>query len=87
MRQLKRSQIQNGVIRFEPTETAHSSAAEVDIPITAAIQSVAAAISKEWKVVCPFVAHTRGGAHSRAICWTGLAQPPERSNTAGARRN
>ena len=40
MRQLKRSQIQNGVIRFEPTETAHSSAAEVDIPITAAIQSV-----------------------------------------------
>lgn len=62
VRLLKRSQIRDGVIHFEPSKTQESSGAAVDIPITPAIQAVldrAAAISKEWKVVCPYVIHTR----------------------------
>lgn len=66
VRVLKRTQIReaDGVIHFEPTKTLRSSGAAVDIPITPAIKAVldrAAAISKEWKVVCHYVIHTRQG--------------------------
>jgi len=64
VRLLKRSQIGDGVIHFEPSKTIRSSGKEVDIPITPAIQAVldgAAEISRKWKVVCAYVVHTRGG--------------------------
>lgn len=64
VRRLRRAQIGRSVIHFEPSKTIHSSGKEVDIPITLAIQAVldrAANISKEWKVVCPYVIHTRQG--------------------------
>jgi integrase len=64
VRLLKRSQIRDGVIHFEPSKTIRSSGKEVDIPITPAIQAVldrAAEISRNWKVVCAYVLHTRGG--------------------------
>lgn len=70
VRLLKRSQIRDGVIHFTPSKTERSSGAEVDIPITPAIQAVldrAAAIAKEWKIVCPYVIHTRQGtAYTRS---------------------
>lgn len=64
IRMLKRAQDLGDVIHFEPSKTAHSSGAAVDVPVTPAIRKVldrAAAISKEWQVVCPFVIHTRQG--------------------------
>lgn len=70
IRLLQRSQIRDGVIRMEPTKTLHSSGAAVDLPITKEIQAVldrAAAISREWSIVCPFVVHTRRGtAYTRS---------------------
>jgi hypothetical protein len=65
VRKLKRSQINNGVIHFTPTKTEHSNGSEVDIPITPEIQAVidrAAETSKGWKIVCPYVIHTRQGS-------------------------
>jgi len=64
VRLLRRAQDLGGVIHFEPTKTRRSSGKEVDVPVTPAIRQVldrAAAISKEWGVVCPFVIHTRQG--------------------------
>lgn len=65
VRRLARAQLQGDVIHFEPTKTARSSGAAVDVPITPAIRAVldrAAAVSREWGIVCPFVIHTRQGA-------------------------
>jgi hypothetical protein len=65
VRHLRRAQASGGVIHFEPSKTARSSGAAVDVPITPAIQAVldrAAALSKEWEIVCPYVIHTRQGA-------------------------
>jgi integrase len=87
VRQLKRSQIQNGVIRFEPTKTEHSSGAEVDIPITEAIQSVldkAAAVSRQWKMVCPFVVHSRGGtAYTRSGVYSAIMRAAKAIGATG----
>jgi integrase len=70
VRLLKRAQINNGVIHFTTSKTERSSGAEVDIPITPEIQAVidrAAGISKEWKIVCPYIIHTRQGtAYTRS---------------------
>ena len=65
VRRFKRTQDQGPVIHFEPSKTLRSSGKEVDIPATPAIREVldrAAAISKEMKIVCPFVIHTSKGA-------------------------
>ena len=65
MRYLRRAQASGGVIHFEPSKTISSSGAAVDVPITPAIQTVldrAAALSKLYKVVCPYIIHTRQGA-------------------------
>jgi len=74
VRLLRRSQAASGIVHFEPSKTINSSGAEVDVPITPAIQAVldrAAALSKEMKVVCAYVVHTtqgtpytRSGIHS-----------------------
>lgn len=64
VRLLARSQIRDTIIHFEPTKTEDSSGLEVDIQITPAIQAVldrAAGISKEWKLICPYVIHTKRG--------------------------
>lgn len=64
VRLLRRTQDAPGVIHFEPSKTINSSGAAVDVQKTPAIQAVldrAAAISKEWGVVCPYVIHTRQG--------------------------
>lgn len=65
IRRLKRAQDRGSVIYFEPSKTARSSGAAVEVPVTPAIRSVldrAAAISREWGIVCPYVIHTRQGA-------------------------
>jgi integrase len=69
VRQLRRSQVKDGVIHFAPSKTLRSSGKEVDIPITPAIQGVleraaelSKAIAKDRGVICPFVIHTRQGA-------------------------
>lgn len=65
VRRLRRAQATDGIIHFEPSKTIRLSGAAVDVPITPAIQAVlerAAAIAKEWEVVCPYVIHTRQGA-------------------------
>lgn len=76
VRRLRRPQIQDGVIRFEPTKTERTSGAEVDIPITPDIQKVldrAAEVSRELKVVCPFVVHTRRGtAYTRSGAYSAI---------------
>lgn len=87
VRLLTRSQIKNGVIRFEPTKTEDSSGTEVDIPITPAIQAVldkAAAVSKEWKVVCPFVVHTRRGtAYTRSGIYSAIMRAAKAIDATG----
>lgn len=64
IRHLKKADIQPPFIRFAPSKVAKSSGAEIDVPITPAIQAVmdrAAAIGKAWKVISPYVIHTRQG--------------------------
>lgn len=87
VRLLRRSQRQDGVIRFEPTKTERSSSAQVDIPETPEIQVVldrAAAISREWGVVCPFVIHTRQGtAYTRSGVYSAIRRAAEQLGATG----
>lgn len=80
IRYLKRQDIREGVIHFAPSKVARSSGAEIDVPITLAIQAVldkAAAISREWGMVCPWVIHTRQGT---AYAATGIRSAYRRLN-------
>jgi integrase len=71
VRLLRWSQLRGGVIHFEPTKTAKSSGAEVDIPITPEIATVLERARKLAKVKAgphgdAFVIQTRdGGAYTR----------------------
>lgn len=86
IRHLKRTDIREGVIHFAPSKVAKSSGAELDVPITPAIQAVldrAAAISREWGIVCPWVIHTRQGTAYTATgirsAYRRLSAPPPKS--------
>ncbi len=64
VRLLRRADVFDSHIHFQPTKTEKSSGAAVDIKLTPEIRAVlerAATISKEWKVVCGYVIHTRDG--------------------------
>ena len=81
IRRLKRSDIRGGVIHFAPSKVAKSSGAEIDVPITPAIQSVldrAAEISKGWKVISPYVIHSRSGT---AYTATGIRSAYRRASS------
>ncbi len=81
IRLLERSQIRGSSIRIEPSKTLHSSGAAVDLPITPAIQAVldrAAAITKSWSMLCPYVIHTRQGtAYTRSGIYTAYKHADE----------
>lgn len=70
VRLLERKRTEADAIVVRPTKTRRSSGIEIEIPMTPAIRAVldrAAAISKRWKVVCPYVIHTRQGtAYTRS---------------------
>jgi len=72
IRHLMRSQIQDGVIRFEPSKTERSSGLSVDVPITAAIQEVldrAAKLSKLSAIKggdAPVIQTSTGGRYTRS---------------------
>lgn len=69
IRRLRREQIRDGLIHFEPSKTARSSGKAVDVPITPAIQAVldraedlVKEIARKKKIISPYVIQTRQGA-------------------------
>ncbi len=70
VRMLERKNVEATSLVVRPTKTRRSSGVEIEIRVTPAIRAVldrAAAIGKRWKVVCPYVIHTRQGtAYTRS---------------------
>lgn len=85
---LERRHIDDKIILVAPTKTRKSSGVEIEIPVTPELQAVldrAAAISKKWKVVCPFVIHTRQGtAYTRSGVYSAFRRSGERVGIKGA---
>ncbi len=85
---LERRHIDDKNILVAPTKTRKSSGVEIEIPVTPELQAVldrAAAISKKWKIVCPYVIHTRQGtAYTRSGVYSAFKRAGDRVNIKGA---
>lgn len=85
---LERRYIDDKRIIVAPTKTRKSSGVEIEIPITPELQVVldrAAAIRKKWKVISPFVIHTRQGtAYTRSGVYSAFKRAGERVGIKGA---
>lgn len=85
---LLRRHIDDKLILIAPTKTRKSSGVEIEIPVTPELQAVldrAAGISKKWKVVCPFVIHTRQGtAYTRSGVYSAFKRAGDRAGIKGA---
>jgi integrase len=84
VRLLMRSQIQDGVIHFEPTKTKDSSGASVDVPITPAIQDVLDRAAKLAKVQAgpggdaPVIQQADGSTYTRSGIYTAYKRADEK---------
>lgn len=87
-RVLERRHIDDKHILVVPTKTRKSSGVEIEIPITPELQAVfdrAGTISKKWKMVCPFVIHTRQGTpYTRSGIYSAFRRAGDRANIKGA---
>ena len=85
---LERRHIDDKLILVAPTKTRKSSGVEIEIPVTPDLQAVldrAASISKKWKVVCPFVIHTKQGtAYTRSGVYSAFKRAADRVHIKGA---
>jgi integrase len=85
---LERRHIDDKHILVAPTKTRKSSGVEIEIPVTPELQDVldrAAAISRKWNIVCPYVIHTRkGDTYTRSGIYSAFKRAGERVSIKGA---
>lgn len=85
---LERRHVDDKHVIVAPTKTRKSSGVEIEVPVTPELQAVldrAAGISKKWKVVCPFVIHTRQGtAYTRSGVYSAFKRAGDRAGIKGA---
>lgn len=79
---------EDNLILVAPTKTRKSSGVEIEIPVTADLRAVmdrAAAISKKWGCVCPYIIHTRQGTpYTRSGVYSAFARAGGRVGIKGA---